>query len=215
MIEGGATANAASRATGVAVSTLRDRIHGRKAWNSQHGGANKVLTTAEEQFCVAWCLEMTERGLPPTMVMLADEVKYVLSGDTRETPFTDGRPGRHWCEAFLRRNPALSEKLAQAVTHGRMALTVEACREWHNDALQFFIKHDLLEALYDPARVFNMDETGFQLEAVAGRRRRVLVGAGSKQPYALKAGTRTMITVAACMSANGEKTRTLQTIERH
>lgn len=147
---------------------------------------------------------MTERGLPPCMDMLAEEVKYVLKGDTRETPFTNGKPGRHWCEAFMRRNPTMAEKVAQHVNHARLALTKDRIKEWHDETLSILIKNNLLEALSDPSRVWNMDETGFQLEAMAGRRKKVLVGKGSKQPYALKPGTRTMITVAACMAADGK-----------
>jgi hypothetical protein len=203
LIEAGASVLAATKATGVAETTLRDRVSGRKPWHAKHGGANQVLTTEEEKTVVCWALEMADRGIPVTISMIQDEVEYVLSGDTRATPFTDGRPGRRWAELFLNRNETVRERVAQLVSKGRMLVTEELAREWHQGLLEKIIAGGYTEAFLDPKRRFNMDETGFQLEASSGRRQKVVVSSSLKQHYAMKPGTRTMITIITCMGADG------------
>ena len=205
MIQAGSSVYKAAKVLGLPESTIRDRVKRPELWGAKHGGHNQVMTPAEERKIVEWALKMCQRGVPVYMAHVCEEVEYVLKGDTRITPFTGGKPGRRWCEGFLKRNPEVRLRIAQLATAGRLQITPACLREWFDASLAYFLTEpSILEAVNDPARTWNMDESGFTLEGRSGRVKKVLVASGSRQNYALKAGGRTMITTIACFNAAGD-----------
>ena len=61
-----------------------------------------------------------------------------------------------------------------------------------------------MDALNDPKRIFNADESGFPLDGNTGKIMSVLARKGAKQVYRIGAGDKTQITLQACFNANGD-----------
>ena len=114
-------------------------------------------------------------------------------------------PGPDWLNGFLaqhaneisRRRTQSVGKAAACVTYGQLEAwfkgVVENCRKIPGG----------LDALMDPRRKFNSDETGCPLDMKTNRFG-VLGKKGSKQVYQIKSGSKTQITVNACFNANGD-----------
>ncbi|KAJ8932260.1 hypothetical protein NQ314_014806 [Rhamnusium bicolor] len=56
----------------------------------------------------------------------------------RDNPFTNGRPGRHWYQAFLKRNPELSQRVSQNLTRIRAGVTEENIQKWFDEITEHF-----------------------------------------------------------------------------
>ena len=203
MIRGGVSIYKAAKLTGVPEQTLRDHVKGKVSNLPQ--GRPKVLTSQEEKIIATWVLEIAERGIPVTLKMIGEEVGHVMSQDVRATEFKEGAPGKRWLQMFMMRNPELTQRRAQLASAARLGVTEANLRQWHESAYAFFSKKpELLEALNDPRRVFNMDESGFAYEAQHHRMAKVVVASDSRQTYKMATGSRAQVTIAACFNANGD-----------
>ena len=76
---------------------------------------------------------------------------------------------------------------------------------WYREADQYFSRmQGASEAIRDPRRIFNCDESGFALNGESGRKVSVLAGCGDKNVYARVFGGKAQVTMHACFSASGE-----------
>jgi len=146
-------------------------------------GPQTYLRTEEENNLVEWIFYLSERGFPVNKNQLLDSVRDVIVELKRETPFVNNRLGRDWYEAFLRRHPELASRIAQTLTLTRASATEEVLRNWFKEVEQHLRKLNLLEI--EPSRVFNCDESGFQLCPKPGC---VIVRKGSKSVYKIANG---------------------------
>ena len=103
-------------------------------------------------------------------------VAHLIKGLDRETLFTDGWPGHHWYEAFLRRHPEISIRVAQNLSKSRASEDI--LRGWFKEVEQHLTEKQLINI--DGARVFNFDESVFYL---CPKGERVLVKKGDKAVY--------------------------------
>ncbi|XP_063907880.1 uncharacterized protein LOC135126021 [Zophobas morio] len=147
-------------------------------------GAPTVLTVAEEQALVKWCFFLSDRGFPVTKNQLLDSVQLLIKTMKRPNPFQNNRPGRHWYELFLKRHPRVSSRTPQNLTSSRTNVTEENIRHWFIEITEYFIQNDLMDAMSDPTRVYNADETAFFLSPKGSR---VLVRKGQKSVYSFVA----------------------------
>ena len=53
------------------------------------------------------------RGYPVTKAELLDNVQSYITKLGKKTPFTEGRPGHHWCEGFYKRHSNVTVRTAQ------------------------------------------------------------------------------------------------------
>ena len=120
--------------------------------------------------------------------------------DQRSTPFINGRPGRSWFGAFLKRNPKLAERNAESISRGRGALTEGCIRGWFADAHKFFAENNCEYILMNNTRQYNADETGFQLDPKTGR---VLAPRG-EVIYTESGGQKEQISVLITTRADGK-----------
>lgn len=152
----------ASKVYNIPNQTLHDKIN-KKYKKQESAGAPTVLSSTEEGLLVKWVLHMAEIGFPVTKDQLLHSVAKLLIGLNRPNPFKDGVPGRHWYEAFLKRNPIISKRVCQALTTARVNATEEKIRGWFQRVRKYFEDNNLMAVLEDPARVFNCDESAFFL----------------------------------------------------
>ena len=167
--DGRMSRNAASKAFGVPRSTLCDKLDG-KTPEDRRMGPPSVLTKAEEAMLANFCIKYLKCGFPINREDLFDIVQRIIQEDGRQTPFTDGRPGYYWFQGFMRRNPALTERLAEILTGGRAAVTEAAIRKWFNDIKTYVVDEEHAgDVFQDPLRIFNFDESNFLLARKKGK----------------------------------------------
>ena len=76
-------------------------------------GVKPILHPEEETLLVSYLVEADKRGFPRNSESLLDQVQKIILKDGRETPFTNGRPGKKWLQLFLQRHPDLDFRQAE------------------------------------------------------------------------------------------------------
>ena len=99
-----------------------------------------VISCDEEKEIVNWLLFRAESGFPATKSELLDIVQSYILKLGKKTPFTNGRPGRHWYDGFQKRYSNRSIRTAQHLTLNRASVSEEDLREW------FAALHEKLES---------------------------------------------------------------------
>lgn len=62
----------------------------------------------------------------------------------KKNPFRDNKPGRSWYEAFLKRNPEISERISENVTLNRAKVSEQSLRSWFKEVSEYLIDQDLI-----------------------------------------------------------------------
>jgi hypothetical protein len=116
----------------------------------------------------------------------------------RETPFRDGIPGRGWLKWFRKRHPELVLRLAQGLdTNKAKKLNAGTVSTFYNNLKELLDKHQ-----YEPAQIWNADETGCQAGRNGGGR--VLAKIGTKYVRQIIPNEREHVTVLTCINSDGE-----------
>ena len=137
------------------------RLKGFVADDARHGAPTK-LTRAEEKCLVEYINLMAAIGYQLTKQQLLWEVKRILDANGQRTKFTDNLPGDDWYKGFLRCHDDIMQRIPQGISTGRAAITTEMIEEWFRSTREYKSqKRGGDEALKDPWRVWNMDETAF------------------------------------------------------
>lgn len=178
-VKNGSSQFAAAKRFSIPRSTLFNKITG-KTLLGKKPGPSTVLLPEEEVTIERWVFGLATRGFPVTKRQLLRSIQLYLNINKRKTVFKNNLPGRKWYDSFRERHPQISEKLSQNLTARRAAVTAENLRAWHAEILKHCNEHELMDALNDPSRVFNMDEKGFVL---APKNEVVLVKRGDKAAY--------------------------------
>ncbi|KAJ8946287.1 hypothetical protein NQ314_008912 [Rhamnusium bicolor] len=115
----------------------------------------------------------------------------------------DGRPGRHWYEAFLKRHPEVSQRMSQNLTSNRANVSEENIRLWFKEVETYLKDNKYLDIVSDPSRVFNTDETAFFLNPKGGK---VLARRGEKAVYSRSGDEKECLTTLITGNAAGDLT---------
>lgn len=161
-IENGASIMSTAKKYKIPRTTLNGKISGQYPVSIRKG-PETVLTSEEECHLENWLLHIADAGFPATKTQLLDSVQHLVQTLNRKTPFVDGRPGRHWYEAFLKRHPQIAMRVSQNLTKARSSVTEGSIRGWFYTVNQYLERSNNLDVLDDPSRIFNMDESAFFL----------------------------------------------------
>ncbi len=118
--------------------------------------------------------------------------------------YKDYKPGHSWFQKFQRRNKDLLSRHAPSkVSLGHAGVTKKMIEGWFLEVLRYIANiPGGMEALSDLRRVFNMDESGFAMDAGTGHIKMVMVPRGAWQVCKRARGTKEQVTVnAACNTA--------------
>lgn len=178
-VKKGKSMRSASCAYKVPYATLQSRVRGTYSLDVKPG-PDSIMSNKEEKQLVDWIFNLSKCGFPITKEHLLDTVQRIVVKAKRSTPFTNGRPGRHWYESFLKRHPELSERMSQNLTNRRASVTEEALRSWYIQIKSYLTSKTLTGI--DPGRIFNLDESGFLLSP---KTKKVLVRKGEKAVYSV------------------------------
>jgi hypothetical protein len=193
-VEDGRKIKEAGEDFGIPPSTLRVHLMG--TIQSRKRGKKAVMSEQEETTLVQYVQDMCDRAHPLNMTQLI--MKAIQLTQHRETPFRDGIPGRGWLKWFRKRHPKLVIRLAQGLDTNRTKnLNARTVSTFYNNLKELLDKHQ-----YEPAQIWNADETGCQ----AGRNRggRVLAKIGTKYMREIIPNEREHVTVLICINSDGE-----------
>lgn len=157
----------ASRKYGIPKSTLSKKARGINAVERKMG-PKPILGLAAEEKIVEFLFMLADAGFPISKQQLLDNMKEFASKQT-ENPFKNGQPGETWFQLFCNRHPSIRMRFAQNLSRIRETVTAQNIREWFDRVQIFCEANNCIEALADPRRVFNLDESAFFLSPRIGR----------------------------------------------
>lgn len=116
----------AAKSYNIPQATLHRHSSGKYVFTGQP----TVLTAEEENQIAAWVIDISKRGFPISPTELKDTVQLYLNKGERTTIFKDNRPGQKWMNAFLKRQPILSIRMAENIDKSRASVTESMIRNW-------------------------------------------------------------------------------------
>lgn len=192
--------NEAARNFGIPKSTLKDRI--RKSDTTKiRCGPSSCLGDDAELKLVRHIKKLQQFGFAPDResvriwaFKLAEQMQ-VRHRFNKEI----GKAGYDWLHSFLRRHPDISVRKAEGISINRATGMNRETVKHYFELLEKVLTDN---KLYDkPSNVFNMDETGLQLN---NKPTQVLAAKGSKNVSSLTSGEKgETISVIACCNAEG------------
>lgn len=201
-IKEGMSKKMASKKFGVPRSTLQFRLSDK--FVKIRPGPTTVLSEEEEDVLVKWIKECSNKGFPQRKFNLKLSVQQFLIKTNRKSPFKSNLPGEKWYSSFMKRHPELSLRTSEAVSNASANISESHIRNWFSQIEETLKSSGHFEILGDPKRVFNGDETNFQL---CPKNEKVLAEKGTQNVYEIDhAQSKTAITVMFTFSASGECT---------
>lgn len=100
-----------SKESNIPKSTILSKLKGIRPINKRVGPAT-VFSSEEEAEIIHWMMLISKRGFPITKTQSIVSSSHLIKRLKRDTPFKDGKPGRHWYESFLRRHPETTSRIA-------------------------------------------------------------------------------------------------------
>jgi len=196
----GMDVNEAAKVFEIPPRTLKRRA---ESGNSRKGrmGPDSLLGEDAEKKIVIHINKLQERGFTPTRLEVRRMAFYLAEQLKIQHRFNRQAElaGYDWLSSFLRRNPELSIRKAEALSRNRsVGMDREVVAKYFELLSSILEEHQLLGK---PACLYNMDETGLQLNNRPGE---VIAKRGSKVVSALTAAERgETITVIGCCNAEG------------
>ncbi|KAJ8962241.1 hypothetical protein NQ318_018213 [Aromia moschata] len=192
--------NEAARAFGVPATTLR-RIKSKNNTRKGPLGPSSTLGDDVEAKIVKHIINLQKNGFAPTRTdvramafKLAEQlgIKHRFNKES-------GLAGFPWLQLFMQRNPTLSVRKAEGVSINRALGMNRKDVDGYFKLLEQIITENSL--IGKPGHIFNMDETGLQLNNKPGH---VIAKKGSKNIAGISSGEKgETITVISCCNAEG------------
>ncbi len=174
---------------GIPRRTLQDAVRG--VYQNHRMGPEGALTREEEKFFIENCLNFMHKiGCPREEEEILDDIAQMCAEKPVGHKYKDYKPGHSWFTKFQEQNKdLLSWHALSKVSLGHAGVTKKMIEGWFSEALRYiaYIPGGM-EALSDLTHVFNMDESGFAMDAGTGHIKTVM---GSMRGTAgAQAGTR-------------------------
>lgn len=201
-VQNGMPKKTAATKYGVPRATLQFRLSSQ--FVKTKPGPKTTLTDEEEKTLVNWVIYCSKRGFPRRKEDVLLSVEQFLMKNPRPNSFIDNKPGEGWYRLFLKRNPEIVSRTAEAVTAASANVSEENIRKWFTQIEEILQENRWMEVLEHPSRIFNGDETNFQL---CPKNSKVLSEKGNKNVYEIDhAQAKSCLTVMFTFSADGKTT---------
>jgi 4-hydroxybenzoate polyprenyltransferase len=189
-VANGQSIKSAAAQWGIPRTTLLDRLHGAESRKDAFA-CHQRLSPVQENQLTQWVLTQESLGLPPTHAQIREFAQRILAtkGDHRPV-------GKHWMQAFLRRNPSIRTRKAHSRESARViGASTEVIQPWFNHLALPEVR------AIKPENRYNMDEAGI----MEGLGENGLVVGGSEKRSVQKKfpGSRTWTSFIECVSASG------------
>ncbi|TVY13943.1 hypothetical protein LARI1_G007590 [Lachnellula arida] len=189
------TYDATSKRSGVSLTTLYHRQHGRRS-NEEKSQSQQYLTPSEEIALEKYLKLMADLGNPVRIKFIPSlALSIARQRSMANEPLKP--PGKNWAQSFQKRHPALKSRRFRAMDWKRHENNI------YNKIIYWFevIEQVLKNPAIVPGNVYNMDETGVMLCKLSSVK--VLVGKDDPRDYRGAGVRRTMVTAIECISASG------------
>ncbi|KAI4466382.1 hypothetical protein MML48_3g00005845 [Holotrichia oblita] len=113
---------------------------------------------------VQWIEDCCRKGFPRRKIDVQLSVANFVKKTSRKNPFKDGVPCNKWYH-----HPKVSIRTSEAVTAASAAVSDQDIRHWFQNIEIYLKDNGYFQILSDPSRVFNGDETNFQLCPKSGK----------------------------------------------
>lgn len=153
-----------------------------------------------EKQLLEYCKTMDQRFYGVTVRDIRQLAFQLAVKNNIAHPFalSKGLAGKKWLRNFRKRNPEISLRTPQSMSLAR----AKGFNKVKVDAFYNMLEPELQKVGMNPAKVFNVDETG--ISVVHSRRSKVLSLKGKKQVGTLSSQERgALMTIVTCMSASG------------
>ncbi|XP_071799787.1 uncharacterized protein [Asterias amurensis] len=189
----------AARQYNLSYGFLYRRVSGEVDVDSRNGPV-PFFNAEEERALARWLSEMAKRGMGLSPGDFLDFVEGLLIKEKRN--FKTSRPSYTWYYAFMARNSDVLQRRKDSVLESsRVRVTQDKVVEWFDSYREFVSDLQLLDK---PHRVWNADETGFQMGSKSGH---VIGPTKSEYPSSLPhlsgGSSKQRLTVMFCGSAEG------------
>jgi hypothetical protein len=188
------TTYSASRQFGIPRTTIVQRIKGK---TQSKIGRPTIFNEQTENEIENWIMEMATVGMPVTKKLLIKGVTLLAQKLNVESRIGSGQK---WARGFFKRHPRLSSKKAQTLAKHRTLATKEEIVQWFQKISTYFEQNSLNEAISDPNRVWNLDESAFDMCPPIKN----AIGVKSKRLYNITANSdKEKFSVMITLSASG------------
>lgn len=189
----GMTVKKASIVYGIPRTTLNDHKLG-KVRPGALPGRPTLLSTKEEEDLVNFLVESASIGYGRTRRDVLNIVSRMAQQRGIKKAVTTG-----WWNKFICRHPVLSERTPASLSIARAKASSRECLDAYFDRLEEILQDTGL--CENPSLLFNMDETGFAFDSTPSKTVDVR---GTKNVLSVCSGSKSQITVLACVSATGQ-----------
>ena len=197
VIQGTKTQRQAAKEFSVPRSTLQKLLDG-KTHIGAKPGKKPLLGNEIENRLVDYAVNRAAMGIGFGKKQFLDYATQLAS--KHKIKFKAGKPSEKWWRLMKKRNARMRLRKPEPTAAVR-----HMCMDFKKVQHYFEALHGLLQktgASECPKRIWNMDETGLQLEH---KPRRVLAQKGVRYLHARTSGKREMLTVIACVNAAGDR----------
>lgn len=164
-------------------------------------GPKAVLGSEIENEIVKCLFTLADAGFPVRKEQFLQNVTE-LANKQPQNPFKNGQPSEKWFQLFCARHPSIRMRVTQNLSRVRSAVTEENLRKWFDHVHKFCETNNCTEALGNPNRIYNLDETAFFLSPEIGK---VIARRGARTVYNVtKANDRLCTTVLMGGNAAGQ-----------
>ena len=157
-IKNGMSKNTASKKYHIPRSTLHNKMKSKHP--DKKPGPETILTHNEEASLVQWIHDCSSNLLPVYKDHLLNSVALMVKLMDRDNPFSNGRPGRHWYQNFLKRQFSVTEKILENYQNARAQATQSGVQKWFEHARNFLYNKKLDNV--DLSRVFVSETIALQ-----------------------------------------------------
>ncbi|XP_038046939.1 uncharacterized protein LOC119721120 [Patiria miniata] len=192
----------AARQNSLSYGFLHRRISGDVDVESRNGPPT-MFSVEEERSLSRWLSEMAKRGMGLSPGEFLDFVEEIIKKEKSCRNFKSSRPSYTWYYSFMARNSDVVERRKEAsLESSRIKVTQSKLDRWFDSYYQFVSSLNLLDK---PHRIWNADETGFQMGSKSGH----VIGPTTSEytgslPHLTGGSTKQRLTVMYCGNAEGE-----------
>ncbi|XP_018567995.1 tigger transposable element-derived protein 6-like [Anoplophora glabripennis] len=197
----GTGVNAAAKQFGIPKTTLKRRLKRKSFTVENRLGPSSSLGSEAETKLARHIIKLQRNGFCPTRTEVRANAFELAEKLKIPHKFNKGTrlAGMDWLRSYLRRNPEIRVRKAEGVSTARtLGLSKTVVKNYFELLENLMRSNDLFDK---PGRVFNVDETGLQLNNKPGH---VLAQRGSKSVSVVTSGEKgETISVIACCNAEG------------
>lgn len=189
-VANGQSARKAALDWGIPKSTLQNRLYGHES-HQQAAESQQRLSPVQEGHLTNWILVQEALGLPPTHAQIKEFAQRILAIKGDYEPL-----GKHWMQAFLKRNPVIRTKKHRSIDSCRVnGATTEVIKPWFQH-----LHLPEIQAI-KPENRYNMDESGI-IEGLGENG--LVVGSSERRSIQKKQpGSKAWTSFIECISAAG------------